>query len=727
MTANVFDTLMAGARAAAAAAETKQSPPKKTNKRKLSSSSTGGNKNNKAACYILAPKPSVKESKEITVVKNNEEKKEDENAMKLINFQTAGRIESNIMSMLKTDTEDFEPESMVPCWGDKNRVPFMFLCQIFDLISEKCSQKIINNIACNMLRIVMETTPDDLIPMVYLSANKIVETGSDSDLGVDESLIIKLLAETYGITENRVKDKKKTSGDLGKTAEHLRSCSSQYVMYKPQPLTVVKVFDTFQIIAKLTGKDSEKKKINSIKPIIIAAGGCQLKYIIWFLLQKSKRIGFGEPIILEALGHAAVYYKNPNPKSVDSCLKLKASEIVKRAVSICPVYSKLINVILNGGVWEIPKECGLTVGIPVKPMLSNPIKSISEMINMFFDGKEQICEYKYDGQRAQIHYMEENGKVEIFNRSLERSTEMYPDVLVAISRLKKMNVKSFVLDCEIVAYDCTKQEILPLEILSTRKRKVALNDVKVNVCIFAFDMLYLNGNSLCEEPLKVRKSNLYESFEEELGVFQFATGLITGNLNETESFFDSAINAGCEGLIIKDFDGLYEPNISFYWRKLKIDYIEGVRDSLDLVPIAAYYGKCEGVYGSFLMACYDRANGKYESICKLGIGFTEPKLKEIHSRFQSKVITEPKPDYLYDSVAVNPDVWFETSEVWEVNVRGFTISSDYCAAIGMVEHDKGLSARFPRFIREGDKDPDQATSSNQIAEMYKEQFAKSTQ
>ncbi|OMP11734.1 hypothetical protein CCACVL1_00305 [Corchorus capsularis] len=435
---------------------------------------------------------------------------------------------------------------MVPCWGDKNRVPFMFLCQVFDLISEKASQEIINNIACNMLRIVMETNPDDLIPMVHLSANKIVETGSDSDLGVDESLIIKLLAETYGITEKRVKDKKKTSGDLGKTAENLRSCSSQYVMYKPQPLTVAKVFDTFQIIAKLTGKDSEKKKINCIKPVIIAAGGCQLKYIIWFLLQKSKRIGFGDQTILEALGHAAVYHKNPDPKSVDSCLKLKASNIVKRAISICPVYSKLINVILNGGVWEIPKECGLTVGVPV-------------------------------------------------NGSLERR---------------------------------------------------------------------------------------------------------------------------CEGLIIKDFDGLYEPDI---------DYIEGVRDSLDLVPIAAYYGKCEGVYGSFLMACYDRANGKYESICKLGIGFTEPKLKEIHSRFQSKVITEPKPDYLYDAVAFNPDVWFETSEVWVVNVRGFTISSDYCAAIGMVKHDKGLSARFPRFIREGDKDPDQATSSEQIAEMYKEQFPKLTQ
>lgn len=42
--------------------------------------------------------------------------------------------------------------------------------------------------------------------------------------------------------------------------------------------------------------------------------------------------------------------------------------------------------------------------------------------------------------------------------------------------------------------------------LSTRARKnVAVSDIKVDVCIFAFDLLYLNGQILLQENLKTRR------------------------------------------------------------------------------------------------------------------------------------------------------------------------------------------------------------------------------
>ncbi|XP_048444708.1 uncharacterized protein LOC125479461 isoform X1 [Pyrus x bretschneideri] len=50
------------------------------------------------------------------------------------------------------------------------------------------------------------------------------------------------------------------------------------------------------------------------------------------------------------------------------------------------------------------------------------------------------------------------------SRNAERNTGKYPDVVVAVSRLKKSYVTSFVLDCEIVAYDCEKQKILPFQV-----------------------------------------------------------------------------------------------------------------------------------------------------------------------------------------------------------------------------------------------------------------------
>lgn len=103
-------------------------------------------------------------------------------------------------------------------------------------------------------------------------------------------------------------------------------------------------------------------------------------------------------------------------------------------------------------------------------MLAHPTKAISEILNRF-EGMKFTCEYKYDGERAQIHRLED-GRVMIFSRNSENLSEKYPDVIERIAKIPLEGTSSFVLDCEAVAWDVKKNCILPFQVLSTRKRKV---------------------------------------------------------------------------------------------------------------------------------------------------------------------------------------------------------------------------------------------------------------
>ncbi|GAA5919183.1 hypothetical protein JCM5296_000204 [Sporobolomyces johnsonii] len=547
------------------------------------------------------------------------------------------------------------------------------------------------------------------------------------ELGIGESLLMKAIGESCGRTLAQVKTEYKNVGDLGEVAH--RSRERQSTLFKPKPLTVKHVFAELTKVAKTSGQQSQTRKVNLIKGLLAACQGFETKYLIRSLEGKL-RIGLAEKTVLVSLAHAVVTAENNKSGKKVSREKLsqqleEGADTVKAVFSELPSYDLVVPALLEKGIHHVREACFLTPGVPLKPMLAKPTKAITEVLDRF-EGKNFTCEYKYDGERAQIHYLED-GSIKVFSRNSEDMSVKYPDLVVQLPRCIKEGTKSFVIDAEAVAWDTEEKRLLEFQKLATRKRKdVKAEDIKVKVHLFAFDMLYLNGEPLLDKNLLERRELLRKHLQPVEGEFAFATSEDASTVDEIQTFLDKSIKDGCEGLMVKMLEGegsSYEPSRrSIHWLKLKKDYLQGVGDSFDLVVIGGDYGKGKrtNVYGAFHLACYDAESATYQAICKIGTGFSEEQLKQHWDTLHPLELSQKKA-YYDMGTAKGPDVYFEPKIVWEVLAADLSLSPIYAAARGLCG-DRGISLRFPRFLRiRDDKDAESSTEPEQIAEAYRKQ------
>ncbi|OLY80734.1 DNA ligase 1 [Smittium mucronatum] len=498
------------------------------------------------------------------------------------------------------------------------------------------------------------------------------------ELGVGETVLMKAIASATGKNLNRVKSESEKLGDLGEVAMAFRL--NQKTLFPLPDLTIDKVFDTFHEISATSGSSSQQKKVEKISSLIVSGKNSESKYIVRSLEGKL-RIGLAEKTVLSALGRAFVTYKAVGKTPTTEQLT-EAIETIKHVYTQLPNYKILITNLIEHGIKNLEDVCKLIPGIPVKPMLAHPTKSVTEVLNRF-ENMNFTCEYKYDGERIQIHKSKDIGSIS-FSRNSENTTDKYKDIISKSDQFCASHTESFIIDAEVVAWDVSKKCILPFQVLSTRKRKdVKENEISVQVCLFVFDILFLNGESLLQKPLNARRDLLKEAFILVPGLFQFAISKDLRSVDEIQNFLEESI----------------------------------------AVVVGAYTGrgKRTGVYGGFLLACYDPDREEYQSICKIGTGFSEEDLDNFKKILEPLTINQPKSYYSYGD-STKPDVWFEPSQVWEVKAADLSISPVYKAAIGIISEDKGISLRFPRFLRiRDDKSPEECTSSSQIADMFESQ------
>lgn len=607
---------------------------------------------------------------------------------------------------------------------------YLKIANTFNKIESTTKRLEITKYCADLFDDVLQTTNGDaqtLSRVVYLCINRLGPDYEGLELGLGESLIIKALAESTGRSPGDVKKQYVKLGDLGQVA--LSSKQGQTMMFsKPKPLTVNHVFTKLKEIATQSGKDSQQKKIGIIKSLLVQCRETESKYLVRSLEGKL-RIGLAEKTVLIALSQAFIRFQSSSGGKSANLSVEEGDEIIKEAFSQCPNYEIVIESVLEHGLSNLLENVKLTPGVPLKPMLAKPTKSVSEVLDRF-QNNLFTCEYKYDGERAQVHCA--NGKMHVYSRNMEDMSERYPDIIEILPTIAHDKNTDFILDCEAVAWDQENQKILPFQVLSTRKRKDVLSgDIKVKVQLFAFDILYFNGKSLLTTPLQERRQILNEHFHATVGKFSVATHMNTSNIDEIQGFLDQSVKDSCEGLMIKALEGnesKYEPSKrSMNWLKLKKDYLDGIGDSLDLVVVGAYYGRGKRTnwYGGFLLACYNPDLEEYETVCKIGTGFSEQLLQKLHSELSPLADSKCKSYISHDSAAnQQPDVWFEPKYVWEVLTADLSQSPVYQAGKNELDNGKGISLRFPRFVREReDKGPEDSTTTQQIVDMYERQFA----
>ena len=673
--------------------------------------------------------------------------------------ETAAKAREKVQSTL-TSSKTKDP---FPDWKAGDPVPYAALCTTFSKI-EMTTKRLEISAHCSLfLRQVARLTPNDLLPTVLLMLGKLAADYSGIELGIGESLIMKAIGESTGRTLKVIKEDQQKIGDLGLVAA--KSKSSQPTMFKPKPLSIRGVHEQLLGIAKVEGQGGQGRKVSGIHKLLSAAdtnlpkgksvnieenkgGASEAKFIVR-TLEGKMRLGLAEKTVLVALAQAMTFHEISKNGKIPSTDQLaKGEETLKAVFNELPSYEVVVPALLEGGIFKLRETCNLQPGVPLKPMLAKPTKSITEVLDRF-EGKDFTCEYKYDGERAQIHFVSHDAKQSmatpvpsagkssrgisnIFSRNSEDLSKKYPDILAKLPTWVKEGTKSFVLDCETVAWDMVEKKVLPFQQLMTRKRKdVKVEDVTVKVCVFAFDLLYLNGEAVVNKSFRERREALYDAFIEVEGEFAFAKYGNSNQLDEIQVLLEESIKASCEGLMVKMLDGVeshYEPSRrSQNWLKVKKDYLAGAGDSLDLVVLGAYYGrgKRTSVYGAFLLACYNPATQNYESVCNIGTGFSEEVLQSLYDRLSEIVIERPKPFYKHSQGNKDqPDVWFEPRLVWEVKTADLTLSPRYVAAKDVLgdASGRGVSLRFPRYIRDReDKKPEDATTARQVADFYRSQ------
>jgi DNA ligase 1 len=549
---------------------------------------------------------------------------------------------------------------------------------------------------------LLTRTPQDLLPTVcYLCQGLIAPEFAGVDLGLAEKLALRAVATATGVESENVVAALRAAGDLGQAAEQLLKDMGEE---REPRLQVAAVVDTLHQIARAEGSGSQGRKLDLLAGLLALATPLEARYLLR-LVTGNLRLGIGTPTILDALAQVYAGGRKDRP-------------VLERAYNICCDLGLVAETLISGGLAGVA-ELRVRAGRPVRVMLAQRLSDADEILARL--GGRCMAEYKYDGMRLQAHRTAD-GQIELFTRRQERVSSQFPDVVELLQT--GLGPREVILEGEVVAYDAAAGELRPFQEVMFRRRKHGIAEAArdVPVGLFCFELLYADGEDFTELPYLDRRARLAEAvtLSDRL---RLTTALDVATAPGLEDAFEQAVADGSEGLICKSIgpNAIYQAGArGWLWIKLKRDYRTELADTVDLVIVGAYAGRGRrrGTYGAVLLAAYNPETELYQTVGKCGTGFSDAELAALPVRLEG-LIRAQKPARVDSRVPA--DVWFEPSLVVEVLSAELTVSPNHTAGWGELKEDAGLSMRFPRFTGRwrDDKEPQDATTSQQLIELYR--------
>jgi len=556
---------------------------------------------------------------------------------------------------------------------------------------------------------ILKETPTSLIDkVVYLTQGKLYPDFVGIEIGIAEKLAIRAVARSAGHREKDIEEDTQKTGDLGETTQKFMEKKTQATLGFSAPLTVQKVYETLDKIANSTGSGSVDLKLALLAGLLSDASPSEAKYIVR-TVTGSLRLGIADMTVLDALAVAFGGGK-------------ETREHLERAYNISSDLGRVARIVAVEGIEGI-KKFKVMPGEPIRPMLAERLGSSAEILEKL--GGRCIAEYKYDGERIQAH---KNGdKIILFSRRLENITDQYPDGVEYVR--KHVKAEEAIVEAEAVAVDPTTGEMKPFQELMHRRRKYGIKEAMAEhpITLFMFDVLYVDGKDLTQQPYPVRHNHLEKVIEQTDNV-KVAEYIIAENTEQLEKFFEKTVESGSEGIMCKSVndDSVYQAGArGWLWIKYKRDYRSEMTDTVDLVVVGALHGrgKRAGTYGTYLLAAYNPDKDIFETVTKVGTGFTDADLEKLPKLLNKHKISHKHPRV---ESTLDVDIWFEPSVVIEIRGAELTLSPVHTCAMNVIREGSGVAIRFPRFTGKYriDKSAEDATTTEEMIAMYRGQLKK---